>query len=150
MIFHLTVASDTSTGRIVRPDGEQRYIRCVGIPFIEGEVLKGFLGTVIDITEQELLTREWELRQAHLTEAQKLTHTGSWVWRLPDRNALHLSEEWYRIYSFDPTEGPPAWEKRLERIHPEDRSKWKGTIERAIAKKPITRWSSEFSFRMEK
>src|ERR1700733_10677198 len=35
--------------RIVRPDGELRYIRCVGIPVIEGEVLKGFLGTAMDI-----------------------------------------------------------------------------------------------------
>src|ERR1700728_4703533 len=88
--------------RIVRPDGEQRYIRCVGIPVIEGEVLKGFLGTAIDITEQELLTQELQRRQAHLTEAQKLTHTGSWAWRLPDRNAVEVSEEWYRIYGFDP------------------------------------------------
>ena len=121
--------------RIVRPDGEQRYIRCVGIPVVEGEVLKGFLGTAMDITEQELLTRELELRQAHLAEAQKLTHTSSWVWRVPDRNAVQLSEEWYRIYGFDPAEGPPVWEKRLERVHPEDRLKWKGTIERAIVEK---------------
>jgi len=121
--------------RIVRPDGEQRYIRCVGIPVVEGEVLKGFLGTAMDITEQELLTQELERRQAHLTEAQKLTHTGSWVWRVPDRDAVHLSEEWYRIYGFDPADGAPVWEKRLERVHPEDRLKWKGTIERAIVGK---------------
>ena len=121
--------------RIVFPDGEQRYIRCVGIPVVEGEVLKGFLGTAMDITEQELLTRELEFRQVHLAEAQKLTHTGSWVWRVLDRNAVHLSAEWYRIYGFDPAEGPPVWEKRLERVHPEDRAKWKGTIERAIMEK---------------
>jgi PAS domain S-box-containing protein len=121
--------------RIVRPDGELRYIRCVGIPVIEGEVLKGFLGTAIDITEQELLTHELERRQAHLTEAQKLTHTGSWVWRVQDRNAVHLSEEWYRIYGFDPAEGAPPWEKRLERVHPEDRLEWKGITERAIVEK---------------
>ena len=121
--------------RIILPDGELRYIRCVGIPVVEGEVLKGFLGTAIDITEQELLTRELELRQAHLAEAQKLTHTGSWVWRVPDRNKVHVSEEWYRIYGFDPAEGPPVWEKHLERVHPEDRLKWKSTIERVIMEK---------------
>jgi PAS domain S-box-containing protein len=70
-----------------------------------------------------------------LAEAQKITHTGSWVWRVDDRSAVHLSEEWYRIYGFDPAEGPPGWEKRLERLHPEDRLKWKGTIERAIMDK---------------
>jgi PAS domain S-box-containing protein len=121
--------------RIVRPDGEQRYIRCVGIPVIEGEVLKGFLGTAMDITEQELLAQELERQQAHLTEAQKLTHTGSWAWRVPDRNTVHLSEEFYQIYGFEPAEGAPTWEEYLERVHPEDRLKWTGIIERAIVEK---------------
>jgi PAS domain S-box-containing protein len=251
--------------RIVRADGELRYVRCVGIPVVEGEVLKGFLGTAMDITEQELLTQELERQQAYLTEAQKLTHTGSWVWnlssderfwseetfrifevdpvkvkpdwsvivdrvhpddrasleqqkemestqtdwaesqadfrivvpggkikhlhyiahpvkdasghiievlgttmdvterkriedslrrseshlseaqrlthtaswawRLPDRKVVHLSEEWYRIYCFDPVEGEPTWEELLERIHPEDRLRWTGEVERAIVEK---------------
>jgi PAS domain S-box-containing protein len=121
--------------RIIRPDGEQRYIRCVGIPVVEGELLKGFLGTAIDITEQELLTQELERRQAHLTDAQKLTHTGSWAWRLTDRKSVHLSEEWYRIYGFDPAKGPPTWEAYFERVHPEDRLNLKNTIERAIVEK---------------
>jgi len=121
--------------RIVRADGELRYIRWVGIPVVEGEVLKGFLGTAIDITEQELLTRELERRQAHLTEAQKLTHTASWAWRLPDRKAVHLSEEWYRIYGFDPAEGAPTWEEYLECVHPEDRLRWTDTVESAIVEK---------------
>jgi PAS domain S-box-containing protein len=121
--------------RIVRPDGEQRYIRCVGIPVLEGEVLKGFLGTAIDITEQELLTQELERRQAHLAEAQKLTHTGSWAWRVADRKVMHLSEEFYRICGFDPAEGVPTLEDCYERVHPEDRLKWKGDIERAIVDK---------------
>jgi PAS domain S-box-containing protein len=121
--------------RIVRPDGELRYIRCVGIPVVEGEVLKGFLGTAIDITEQELLTQESERRQAHLTEAQKLTHTASWAWRVPDWNAVEVSEEFYRIFGFDPAEGAPTREEYLERVHPEDRAKWTGITERAIVEK---------------
>jgi PAS domain S-box-containing protein len=121
--------------RVVHPDGELRYIRCVGIPVVEGEVLKGFLGTAIDITEQELLTEELERRQAHLTEAQKLTHTASWAWRVPDRNAVEVSGEFYRIYGFDPAEGSPTWEEYLERVHPEDRLKWTGITERAIVEK---------------
>jgi PAS domain S-box-containing protein len=48
---------------------------------------------------------------------------------------LHLSEEWYRIYGFDPEKGPPAWDERLQRTHPEDRAKWTGAIDRAIGEK---------------
>jgi PAS domain S-box-containing protein len=52
------------TKRIVRPDGEIRYVRCVGIPVTRGEVFQGFLGTGIDVTEHELLKQETErLRQ---------------------------------------------------------------------------------------
>ena len=71
----------------------------------------------------------------HLAEAQKLTHTASWAWRLPDRKVVHLSEEWYRIYGFDPAEGTPIWEELLERIHPEDRLKWRRELEGAIVEK---------------
>jgi PAS domain S-box-containing protein len=73
--------------------------------------------------------------KAYLAEAQKLTHTGSAAWRVAERTAVYLSDEWYRIYGFDPKEGPPAWEKRLQRMHPEDRAKWREITDRAIREK---------------
>jgi PAS domain S-box-containing protein len=73
--------------------------------------------------------------EAYLAEAQRLTQTGSWAWRVAGREALHLSEEWYRIYGFDPENGRPAFEERLLRTHPEDRAKWRGAIDRAITEK---------------
>src|SRR6266446_5308293 len=98
-----------------------------------------FLATAAIITRlisrMQQLTQELRRREAYLAEAQRLTHTGSWVWRVTGRDALHLSEEWYRIYGFDPKEGIAAWEERLQRIHPEDRAKWQGAIDRAIDEK---------------
>ena len=73
--------------------------------------------------------------ECHLREVQRLTHTGSWVWQVADREAVHLSDEWYRIHGFDPKDGMPGWEQRLERVHPEDREKWQGGIEKAIVQK---------------
>jgi PAS domain S-box-containing protein len=118
------------TKRIVRPDGEIRHVRCVGVPVTHGAIFHGFLGTGMDVTEQQLLTEELERQQAHLTEAQRLTHTGSWTWRLPNR-ALDLSEEWYRIYGFDPADGAPTLEDWSQRVHPEDRLMWNRAVERA-------------------
>jgi PAS domain S-box-containing protein len=89
----------------------------------------------MDVTERKQVEDSLRRSESHLAEAQKLTHTGSWDWHLSDRKTVHLSEEFYRIYGFDPVEGPPAWEEYLERIHPDDRLKWKGVIERAIAEK---------------
>src|SRR5207253_5339503 len=103
-------------------------------------------GTVQELqrSNQALQTESLERKHAeeslrrsegYLAEAQKLTHTGSWAWRVAGREALHLSEEWYRIYGFDPEEGLPAWKKRLQRIHPEDRAKWQEATDRAIGEK---------------
>jgi PAS domain S-box-containing protein len=105
--------------RIVRPDGEHRYIRCVGIPVIEDEMLKGFLGTAIDITEQELLTQELERRQAYLAEAQILSHTGSFGWK-PDSGEIVWSDETYCIFEYNPAE-KLTLDRIMERVHPEDR-----------------------------
>jgi PAS domain S-box-containing protein len=82
--------------------------------------------------ERERAQESLRRSESYLAEAQRLTHTGSWVWRVTGKDALHLSDEWYRLYGFDPEKGPPAWEERLQRIHPEDRVKWEGAIDRAI------------------
>ena len=107
--------------RIVRPDGETRYIRCVGIPVIEDEVLKGFLGSAMDVTEQELLTQELERREAYLAEAQALSHTGSSA--LDETRVLYWSDETYRILGFDPSNGLPTREAALNAVHPDDRER---------------------------
>ena len=83
----------------------------------------------------ELQEEKLQRSEAYLAEAQRLTHTGSWAWRIAGRVALHLSEEWYRIYGFDPEKGPPVFEEWLQRIHPEDRAKFLGVFNRAIAEK---------------
>src|SRR5260370_2385956 len=57
-----------ATKRIVRPDGEVRYIRCVGAPLFENQTLKKYVGTAIDVTEHNLLAQELRRREAHLAE----------------------------------------------------------------------------------
>jgi PAS domain S-box-containing protein len=109
-----------ATKRIVRPNGEVRYIRCVGAPVVENQSLKKYVGSAIDVTEHELLTQELRRREAYLTEAQRLSHTGSFGWR-PDTGEIVWSEETYRIFGFDPAEKPTV-SMVLQRTHPQDRA----------------------------
>src|SRR6266705_3921598 len=87
--------------RIIRPDGVQRVIRCVGMPIRENGVVTRFVGTLIDITEQEELTQELRRREAYLAEAQRLSHTGSFGWDVSS-GEIYWSRETFRIFEYEP------------------------------------------------
>jgi PAS domain S-box-containing protein len=120
------------TKRILRPDREVRYVRCVGVPVVEDGVFKGFHGTTMDVTAQELLTQELRREQAYLAEAQSLTHIGSWATNFATGQIHHVSDETVRLHGFDPREGPIPLERFYDTIHPEDRPAVTAAIEDAI------------------
>jgi len=76
----------------------------------------------MDVTEQVLLTQESERHQAYLTEAQKLTHVGSWALQPLPGKLVHWSDELLRIFGFDQGMAPTL-EDILNRIHPDDRER---------------------------
>ena len=115
--------------RIIRPDGDVRYIRCVGIPVLDSGVLKRFLGTAMDVTEQEQLTQDLQRREAYLEEAQKLSQTGSFGWKVSS-GEIFWSDETFRIFQCDPRTKPTV-EFALSRVHPEDRALVQQQIDRA-------------------
>jgi PAS domain S-box-containing protein len=118
--------------RIVRPDGQLRYVRAVAVPVVEQGVFKGFIGTTMDVTEQELLTQELRRERAYLAEAQSLTHIGSWATNFHTKQMFHLSDETFRLHGFDPRNGPIPLERFFDTIHPEDRAAVTATLEHAI------------------
>jgi PAS domain S-box-containing protein len=120
-----------ATKRIVRPDGEVRYIRCVGVSVAENQGLKKYVGSAIDVTEHELLTQELRRREAYLTEAQRLSHTGSFGWK-PDPDEILWSDESYRIFEYERSVKPTI-DSLAQRVHPEDRADVKEVINRAFA-----------------
>ncbi len=104
--------------RIIRPDGSQRVIRCVGIPVRENGVVARFIGTLMDITDQEQLTQELRRREAYLAEAQRLSRTGSFGWNI-STGELGWSKETFRIFEYDPSI-KPTLQLVLQRVHPDD------------------------------
>jgi C4-dicarboxylate-specific signal transduction histidine kinase len=78
-----------------------------------------------------LEVQEAKLQQseAYLSEAQRLSHTGSFGWRVSTGEII-WSEESFRIYQYDRTT-QPTLDRVLQRVHPEDAAVAKQTIERA-------------------
>jgi formate hydrogenlyase transcriptional activator len=54
--------------RIVRPDGELRFVREVGIPVRENGVVTGFVGACMDVTDQEQMTQELRREKLYLED----------------------------------------------------------------------------------
>jgi PAS domain S-box-containing protein len=119
------------TNRVIRPDGEIRYVRCVGIPVVEDGLFKGYRGTTMDVTEQELLTQELRREQAYLAEAQRLTHTGSWAANFVTGQNFHLSDETVRMHGFDLTEEAIPFERFFSTVHTEDQPAVRAALENA-------------------
>src|SRR5246500_130074 len=118
--------------RIIRPDGQVRYIRAVAVPVMEQGLFKGFIGTTMDVTEQELLTQELRREQAYLAEAQSLTHIGSWATNFYTKQMFHLSDETFRLYGFDPSQGAIPFDRFYNAILAEDEVALRAKLENAI------------------
>jgi predicted ATPase/signal transduction histidine kinase len=79
---------------------------------------------------RDLEEREEALRRSetYLSEAQKLSHTGSFGWDVMS-GKIFWSEETFRIFEFDMTT-EPTLELLFQRTHPEDRSMVREFIDR--------------------
>jgi len=71
--------------------------------------------------------------EAYLTEAQRLSHTGTWAFNRT--TTLYWSEEGYRLWGLDPLQGVPTREAIWQRIHPDDRGRVYEGVQEAIRQK---------------
>ena len=109
--------------RIRGKDGQYRWFLIRDNPLRDegGHVLRWY-GTRTDIEDRKRAEEALCRSEAYLAEAQRLTHTGSWVYGAGGGRA-YWSEENFRIWGFDPQKGAPDIELVRQRIHPEDRDK---------------------------
>jgi PAS domain S-box-containing protein len=97
-----------------------------------------------DELEIKVAERTAELRrsEAYLSEAQRLTHTGTAALDAATGEIIHSSDEHSRLYGFDPEQGIPSFEEFRQRVHPKDRAGWAEALQGAI--KQAARVEGEF------
>ena len=81
--------------------------------------------------ERKRVEEELRRSQAYLAEAESLSKSGSWAFKPATKEITYWSQERYRLFGFDPEAGIPAFEALLQRIHPEDRTRWLEKTEEA-------------------
>ncbi|HXY38994.1 MAG TPA: PAS domain S-box protein [Vicinamibacteria bacterium] len=87
--------------------------------------------SVRDVTAQreaETATRE---REELLRLALSASGAGAWAWDLRS-GALRWSDEYFRLFGFDPERDTPSVEAAVSRVHPDDRAEVDACVEEAV------------------
>jgi PAS domain S-box-containing protein len=91
------------------------------------------IGFALDLTERRHAVQALRQSAAHLAEAQRITHTGSWVFSPATGVVTYWSEELFRIYGMSADRGvPPTRDEQIELMHPEDRIRNREAIDSAL------------------
>ena len=131
-----TCHSATSSSRGPRPTAASATcpFRAAGIRQIGTFV--GYRGVGRHITERKRAEEALRRSEAYLAEAQRLSHTGTWVYNAT--GLLYWSDESYRIWGLDPLQGLPIRETVWQRIHPDDRDRVMKKPRRHCVRKEIS------------
>jgi PAS domain S-box-containing protein len=122
--------------RLRRFDGVYRWFlfRATASLDDNGRVVKWY-GTNTDIEERKRAEGALKRSEAYLAESQRLTRTGSCALDGLSHEILYWSEEMFRLFAFDRQRGLPMWDQWVQRIHPEDRDKFRMAGDRTFLEK---------------
>jgi PAS domain S-box-containing protein len=116
--------------RVVWPDGSLHWLSTNGRMFFDdsGEPLR-MVGFTSNVTRRKEVEEELRRSAAFLAQAQQVSRTGSFSWRVAT-GEINWSDELYRIYEFEPGIKITLDVIRT-RVHPEDLTLYEKMVEQA-------------------
>lgn len=115
--------------------GDSQFRSCVSGNDELGKISTAF-NRVADSVEQA--KAELHKNEERLRDAQRIAHLGSWQWNIASGQEV-WSEEFYRIFGFDPDSVEPTFETFMNSLHPADLEIVQEAIDRSLrTKEPYT------------
>jgi PAS domain S-box-containing protein len=143
--FYHAIQTGTSYEAVHRlrraSDGAYRWYHARGEPLRDrdGRIVQWY-GLSIEIEERKQAEDRLRRSEAYLTEAQRLSHTGTAVYS--ESEVIYWTEEASRLFGFDPLQGIPSRESVWQRIHPDDVDRVNENIALGVQEK--RRFGNEF------
>jgi PAS domain S-box-containing protein len=106
--------------RLLMPDQSIKYMHAVAQATRDPNGQLEYIAAVQDVTRRKLIEEEMRRSEAFLAEGQRLSTTGSFVWR-PDSDEIVFSDELKRIFGFE-LGMPVTLERIVGCVHPDDMS----------------------------
>jgi PAS domain S-box-containing protein len=88
-------------------------------------------GVAVDITDRKRAEDELRRSEASLADAQSISHTGSWRWKIAT-GEVSVSAELRRILAMDPAAAMPSATASIAMVHAEDRPAFQDALDRAV------------------
>jgi PAS domain S-box-containing protein len=129
--WHDALASGQPTEievRIRTGHRDHRWMLVRNVPLRDslGKIIKWY-GTGIDIEDRKRAEVQLRRGEAYLSEAQRLSRTGSFGWQVSTGEIL-WSEETYQIFGYDDSV-KPSLKLVIDRTHPDDRHRLRQLLE---------------------
>jgi PAS domain S-box-containing protein len=110
----------------VRTDGTTLPVEVSVTP-----IRNGYKQAVVrDIRERKRAQEALQRSECYLSEAEKLSHAGSWAFRAADMQMIYCSAENYRLQSLDPAEPLPTLEQERSRYSTKDWERIRTALQR--------------------
>ena len=122
----------TVRARVLRPDGEVRWVTRSGRVYERDGAPERIVGTVVDETELVTRLEASDAMNQQMRLAERLSRTGYWSFSLDDPERLHWSDQVWAIHGLKPGTGPWSVERALALYHPEDRGRVRAALAATI------------------
>jgi two-component system, cell cycle sensor histidine kinase and response regulator CckA len=131
---HSSIAPVDVEYRIIRPDGELRFVRSIveAIRNDQGAPVR-LTGATQDVTEQVQAQELLRKSEERLKNAERLAHLGHWDWDLKS-NQVTWSEEMFHIFG-QPRDYIPSYEEFLQMLILQDRARVQPGVTDRFARK---------------
>ncbi len=120
---------------------EQQLFELLSETYDEIDRERRFYEHTLDVNSRELNSKNGAIQRAlsSLAEAQRLSHTGSWLLQLEgEEPLLEWSDELYRIFGLDPHQPLPPRAELIAIIHPDDREQSDCDLKQTLAEAHLT------------